>query len=159
MPHTFNSSTWEAEAGRSLWVRGQPDQSEFQDSHSHSHREKTKWNKTFSLPKKERQTVQGLWGKESGAGRKRAHVFNFCFHGWICLLQSWGNPRWTSWKTLWFSSFIHNLRAWHLERLQIVGETQDLYAAKGKRDSYWRDYLSFRSGTYPFLLSEIQYFP
>ena len=31
--HTFNLSTWEAEAGGSLWIQGQPGlQSEFQDS-------------------------------------------------------------------------------------------------------------------------------
>ena len=32
MVHTFNPSTWEAEADGSLWVQGQPGlQSEFQD--------------------------------------------------------------------------------------------------------------------------------
>jgi hypothetical protein len=31
--HAVDPSTWEAEAGKSLWVRGQPDlQKEFQDS-------------------------------------------------------------------------------------------------------------------------------
>jgi hypothetical protein len=34
MTHTFNSSTWEAEANTSLCVQGQPGlQSEFQDNH------------------------------------------------------------------------------------------------------------------------------
>ena len=33
VPHTFNPSTWETEAGESLCVQGQPGlQSEFQDS-------------------------------------------------------------------------------------------------------------------------------
>jgi hypothetical protein len=35
--HTFNASTWEAEAGGSLWVGGQPGlQSEFQDSQGYT---------------------------------------------------------------------------------------------------------------------------
>jgi hypothetical protein len=35
--HAFNTSTWEAEAGRSLWVRGQPSlESEFQDSQGYA---------------------------------------------------------------------------------------------------------------------------
>jgi hypothetical protein len=35
--HAFNPSTWEAEAGGSLWVRGQPGlQSEFQDSQGYT---------------------------------------------------------------------------------------------------------------------------
>ena len=37
MVYTFNPSTWEAEAGRSLWVQGQPGlQSEFQYSWGHT---------------------------------------------------------------------------------------------------------------------------
>jgi hypothetical protein len=46
---TVNSSTWEAETGRSLWVRGQPGlQSEFQDSQDYTEKlclKKTKINK------------------------------------------------------------------------------------------------------------------
>jgi hypothetical protein len=50
--HTFNPSTWEAEAG-DFWVRGQPRlQSEFQDSQGYTEKpclekqNKTKQNKT-----------------------------------------------------------------------------------------------------------------
>ena len=35
--HVFNTSTWEAEAGRCVWVQGQPGlESEFQDSQSYT---------------------------------------------------------------------------------------------------------------------------
>ena len=48
--HTFNPSTWEAEAGRSLWVRGQHSlQSKFQDrlqSYRETQFQKTKTNQT-----------------------------------------------------------------------------------------------------------------
>jgi hypothetical protein len=41
--HTFNPSTWEAEAGRSLGVQGQPVlQSEFQDSQGYTEKPKPK---------------------------------------------------------------------------------------------------------------------
>lgn len=37
--HAFNSSTWEAGAGRALWALGQSDiQSEFQDSQHYTER-------------------------------------------------------------------------------------------------------------------------
>jgi hypothetical protein len=44
--HTFSSSPWEAEAGGSLWVRGQSGlQSEFQDIQV-----STQWNLSLPLP-------------------------------------------------------------------------------------------------------------
>jgi hypothetical protein len=42
MAHTFNPSTWEAEAGGSLWVWGQPGlQSKFQDSQGYNSKTNT----------------------------------------------------------------------------------------------------------------------
>ena len=50
--HTFNPSTQEVEAGRSLWVQGQPGlQSELQDSQDYTvkpYLEKQKQNKTHT---------------------------------------------------------------------------------------------------------------
>jgi hypothetical protein len=62
MVHTFNPSTWETEAGVSLWVWGQPGlQSEFYDSWSLivRHCLQTKQNKR-------KQKVKGLKQRLSG---------------------------------------------------------------------------------------------
>ena len=56
VPHTFNSSTREAEAGGYQWVWGQPDlQSEFQDSHG-TQRDLVSENKTKQNKHKTKQT-------------------------------------------------------------------------------------------------------
>jgi len=60
--HTFNPTTWEAEAGGFLWVRGQPGlQSKFQESWSYTKKPCLKQNKQTNKRKTTTQQKKSLW--------------------------------------------------------------------------------------------------
>ena len=65
MAHTFNSSTWEAEAGGFLSSRGQPGlQSEFRDSQGYTEKP------CLEKPKKKERKEGRKEGRKGGKGRK-----------------------------------------------------------------------------------------
>lgn len=78
--HAFNTSTWEARAGESLWITGQTGlQSEFQDSQD-CHTQKLSFEKAKTKNNKQKQELQ-LHNHNTGL-RKYSHV-NMRIWAWI----------------------------------------------------------------------------
>ena len=62
MVYTFNPSTWEAEAGKFLWVQGQPSlQSEFQYSQDYIKKPCLEKQKQNNNKKKKNTECGGTW--------------------------------------------------------------------------------------------------
>ena len=69
MAHSFNPSTKEAEAGRSLWVQGQPGlQSEFQDSQGYTEKP------CLEKPNNQTKQNQNIY-KQAQVAVRQNHIF------------------------------------------------------------------------------------
>jgi hypothetical protein len=81
--HTFNPRTWEAEAGGSLWVQGQPGlQNEFQDRQGYTEKQSPKKEKQEKEKKKKEKEKE----KERGGGERRGEKRKAFIHWFISII-------------------------------------------------------------------------